>query len=197
MTTLDSRRCAPALLAVCLLAGCSVLAPQRDPSRFFTLSPMTADAQSVRGSTTCGLGPVTLPTYLDRNEIATRISPTEITYSPVDRWAEPLSAQVARTLLQDLSALLGPDRVVPWPATVPVERQIEVAVLRFERVGSEATQLTARWSVKDLRSGRLITLRESSYTHAPSSSAAAETASALSADIADLSREIAQGAQAP
>lgn len=190
------------LVACLLLGGCSLLAPQRDPSRFFTLSPMApADAPPAVSAdpsrVTCGLGPVTLPMYLDRNEVATRVSPTEIVYSPIDRWAESLSIQVARTLLQNLSALLGPDRVVPWPGTLPVDRQIEVTVLRFERVATEATQLTARWSVKDLRSGRLIVLKESSYTHAPESTAAAGTVSALSADLADLSRDIAHEVQGP
>jgi uncharacterized lipoprotein YmbA len=188
------------LVAWLTLGGCSVLAPQRDPSRFFTLSPMTEaglDAKPPSGSggtsrLTYGLGPVTLAAYLDRNEIATRVNPTEVVYSPTERWAEPPESEIARTLLRNLSALLGPDRIVPWPTAVRVDRQIEVAVLRFERVGTGACELTARWSVKDLHTGRLVVLKESTFTHPAASPGAAETVSALSADVADLSREIAQ-----
>ena len=82
-------------VAVTIASGCSVLAPIPDQSRYFTLSApgdTRADAEgrverSADTRVVYGLGPVILPAYLDRNEIATRVSPTEITYSPTEhRW---------------------------------------------------------------------------------------------------------------
>ena len=199
MTLATSRIRGLTFAATCAaLAGCSILAPQRDPSRFFTLGPLTDQGSpDTAGATkapsvTYGLGPVTLPAYLDRNEIAARVQQTEIVYSAKERWAEPLRTEVARTLLQNLSALLSTDRIVAWPAAVPVDRQIAVDFLRFERVDATSSQLVASWSVKDLHSGQVLAAKDSSFTHTAASSSATDTVNALSADLADLSREIAQ-----
>ena len=123
-------------LTVCLaVAGCSVLAPQPDPSRFFTLAPMAQApaAAPAQPGFTYGLGPIKLPAYLDRNEIPTRVSPTEIIYSPAERWAEPLQASVTRVLMQNLAALLNTDKITvyPWIGATAVDYQIEIEVLHF------------------------------------------------------------------
>ena len=88
-------RCA-ALIVCFSTIGCSVLAPQPDRSRFFNLAAMSAisgdrDAayapSAAAPAVMYGLGPIELPAYLDRNELATRVSPTEVTYSTTERWA--------------------------------------------------------------------------------------------------------------
>ncbi len=71
------KTCAAGAIAMALV-GCSalaktILAPQKDISKFYLLTP-TADttapppaaAQSTGGDFTIGLGPIKLPPYLDR-----------------------------------------------------------------------------------------------------------------------------------
>ena len=41
---------------------------------------------TVRPGPTVVLGPITLPAYLDRNEVAIRVNETELKYSPTERW---------------------------------------------------------------------------------------------------------------
>jgi uncharacterized lipoprotein YmbA len=136
------------------------LAPQRDLSRFFTLTPMP-EAQILRGETsrqasgavdalTYGLGPIKLPAYLDRNAVVSRVSATQVVYSERDRWAEPLHANVPRVLLQNLSALLDTDRIVvhPWSGSITIDYQIEADILRFEHDATGKSQLIARWAIK-------------------------------------------------
>ncbi len=55
--------------ALCLLASC--LGPRADSSRYFTLPPAGAPAAGP-ATLTVGLGPVTLPPWLSRPEIAIR-----------------------------------------------------------------------------------------------------------------------------
>ena len=179
-----------------LLAGCSLLAPQRYPSRFFTLSPLPRAAQDEgrdpRGLT-FGLGPIQLPAYLDRNEIATRVSATEITSSPAERWAEPLKSDVTRALSQNLSALLNTDRIVlyPWASSLNIDYQIQIDVLRFERTAGGESQLTAQWAIRDGHRGAYLVLKESHLTRPSSPASAAESVGALSANLGELSQEIA------
>jgi uncharacterized protein len=183
--------------------GCSVLAPLPDRSRFFTLAPLP-EAQARRadapraaaaagGAIMYGLGPITLAAYLDRNDVATRVSPTELTYSPTDRWAEPLTAAVTSVLLQNLSALLATDRILsyPWMADVKVDYQIPISVLRFERDVAGRSRLTARWAIKDAHSGRYVVVKDATFTRTGRAGDTAAAAAALSGTLGDLSSEIA------
>jgi uncharacterized lipoprotein YmbA len=196
MNPRSHRRAALILVAGTWLCGCSVLPPRPDPSRFYTLSPtVDADASNPGEQRTVlyGLGPIELPSYLDRDELAERMSSAEVRYSRIDFWAEPLKTNLTRVLLQDLSTLLGADRIVlyPWPGTVAVDYQIVVNLLRFERTAAGGTELRARWAIRNPRTGEYLVLQESNLARPASSSAATDAVDALSADVGDLSREIA------
>jgi uncharacterized lipoprotein YmbA len=178
------------------LWGCSILAPQKDVSRFYTLDPVAeahSDGDTAPRGIIYGLGPIEMPEYLDRDELALRVSPAEVTYSPTDFWAEPLQTNLTRILLQDLSALLGADRIVlyPWPRTVSVSYQVAINVLKFERTATGEALLHARWNIQDPRTGTYLTLKESRFTHSAASPATADGVNAMSADVGDLSRDIA------
>ncbi|HVO22449.1 MAG TPA: PqiC family protein [Candidatus Margulisiibacteriota bacterium] len=194
-------RLAASALPVCtlFLAGCSVLAPQPDTSHFFVLAPLQmGDAQQngsesvVHPNMMLGLGPIKLPPYLDRNEIALRLSPTQVTYSAVDRWAEPLNVNVSRVLLQNLSELLGTDRIVmyPWSNAMEVEYQIRVELLSFEATKSGDAQLTARYGILPGGGRQAVAAREANFSR-PAGTDTATAVAALSATLGDLSHDIA------
>lgn len=194
------------LVCACLLAaGCSVLAPRPDPSRFFALTslpdaeagPIAASPEGPAERVTYGLGPIHLPAYLDRNEVVTRVSPTELTYSPTDRWAEPLSANVSAVMLRNLSGLLGRGDVVPypWPPTVKVDYQVEVALTRFERDSAGNGLVQARWTITEVPSGRRVAAREADLARVGTPGDAAAAAAALSDALGELCREIAAALQ--
>jgi uncharacterized lipoprotein YmbA len=193
-------RAATVLIASAWLCGCSLLAPQPDVSRFYTLSPVEdvgAHNFSESRGLVYGLGPIELPPYLDRNELAMRISPAEVTYSQTDLWAEPLKANLTRVLQQNLSAMLSDDRIVlyPWPRADSVAYQVAVTVLQFERTAAGEAQLHARWRIRDSRSGADVAGRESTFVHALASPTAAAAVNALSANVGDLSRDVASALQ--
>jgi uncharacterized lipoprotein YmbA len=191
---------AAVLIASAWLCGCSLLSPQPDVSRFYTLSP-TADAgvpkDGASGRLTYGLGPIALPPYLDRTELATRVSAAEVTYSRTDFWAEPLKSNLTRVLQQNLSVLLGGERIVlyPWPRGGAVNYQVAVTVLQFERTAAGEAQLHARWSIREPRSGAEVSSKESTFVHAAVGPTASGAVTALSTDVGDLSREIASALQ--
>lgn len=184
-------------------AGCSILAPRQDPSRFFTLTATEtsqAPPQAVSGATrplTYGLGPITLPPYLDHNAMAIRVSPTEIRYSSTDRWATPLQVGITRVLLENMSTLLSGDRIViyPWEASNPVDYRIEVEVLRFESTAAGNTQLAARWRIKDGRSGKELAARTFSTERPGATADPAASAAALSTALGELSDELGTAAR--
>jgi uncharacterized lipoprotein YmbA len=188
------RRALPVLLLT--LAACSLLSPQRDTSRFFTLSAVAdgASAPSADG-VAVGLGPVRVPGYLDRPELATRVATTELAFSPQDRWAEPLSSSLRRVLAQNLSALLGTDDVAlfPWPVGTRVDWAVVVDFLRFERTPDGAVEVAARWIVREGAGGRIRAARETRYTERADGNDTPAVVEAWNKTLAALSRDIADG----
>src|SRR5271156_3207024 len=95
---------------VCAMAaGCSVLSPQADRSKFFILSPVSDSAgitarpssTSPDSQLTVGVGPISFPDYLRRLAMVTRVSPNRIDLSDERRWAEPLDKNFTRVLSEN------------------------------------------------------------------------------------------------
>jgi len=181
-----------------LLAGCGTLSARTDPSRFFTLSPLpqTEDTATKSGSASpgisLGIGPISFPGYLDRQEIVTRAAPNRIDLSENDRWAEPLEANFARTLSQNLSSLLQTERLMfyPWELNRRPTYQVEVEVLRFEANAAGDVQLSARWAVSDVNKKTPLS-KESRLARPVKVKSTEASVAALSEALGDLSREIA------
>ena len=186
-------------LTFCLsMVGCSVLRPLPDRSRFFKLTATAATAADRQAADVpsapalvYGLGPLKLPAYLDRNELATRVSPTEVTYSTTDRWAEPLATTFAAVLLQDLSVLLDTNHILAYPWPERVDYQIEVDVSQFDCDTSGNTRLVARWRVRDVHSDTYLVAKETTAAHSQAPGDNGARVAALSDAMRDLSQDIA------
>jgi len=175
------------------LAGCTILEPQRDTSHFFTLSAVAESSAPPASGISVGLGPVRMPAYLDRPELATRVASTEVVFSPRDRWAEPLSSSLRRVLAQNLSTLLGTDEILsyPWPVGSRVDWSVGVDVSRFERTQQGEVELAARWFVREGAGGRTRIARETRYTQKASGGGTAAAVEAWDQTVAALSGDIA------
>jgi uncharacterized lipoprotein YmbA len=182
-------------LMVCA-GGCSVLAPQKDESKFFLLSPVgESDAgvpASQRQSLSIGIGPVTFPQYLKRPEIVTRVGPDQLKLSEDRRWAEPLGENFQNVLAQDLSQMLATQQVeiFPWFSTTHIDYQVVIQVSEFDVTADGQSRLNARWSIKDGANGNVLFATQTISSSPVSADDPAGTA-ALSRDVADLGRQIA------
>jgi uncharacterized lipoprotein YmbA len=182
-----------------VVAGCSILSPQPDHTKYFVLTAMTdagtpGTASAAANGTSdlvIGIGPIEFPDYLRRPEVVTRTSPTTVEISDVDRWAEPLDTAFARVLSEDLSRLLGTQRMVtyPWYQSNRVDYQVECNVIHFETGSNGGSQLHAQWSIRD-GAGKLLIAKESDITDTEASGDKSPSAS-LSHDLGNLSQQIA------
>lgn len=175
-------------------AGCSVLAPQPDPTQYFILSP--AAEGGVANASTAGLaigvGPITFPDYLKRPGVVTRAASNRLTVSDVKRWAEPLDRNFQSILCQNLSRMLGTQKIVtyPWYADTPVDYQVKVSVSRFETSQEGASQLSAQWMIVNPRDGSELASGQTSATAAVQPGEDGPSA-ALSRDLGEMSSQIA------
>ena len=115
-----------------------------------------------------------------------------------DRWAEPLGDNLGRILVQNLSALLGTDKVslYPWPSDLRPTHQVEIEVLRFEPDSARSAELTARWILRDVSTRAILSVKESELTEPLKGPSTEESVAALSELLGKLSCEIVAGLRA-
>ena len=190
---MSRRPAAPALASLVLvvaLAGCGLLtAPKTIQTQFFVLNAV-APATGARSDIAIGLGPVTIPSYLDRPEMARRVDEYQIAYDPSTRWAEPLQDNFQRVVAANLVQLIGPQRILlyPWVRTAALDVVVTVAVTRFEQQPDGSLLLEARWVVRD-RADVPLAVEVTRFTRPGGTPEA--NAAALSALVGDLSQAIA------
>ena len=182
------------------LLGCGTFSAKPDPSRFFTLSaalpplaPEAAKSPAESPGISLGIGPVTLPGYLDRQEIVIRVAQNQINLAENDLWAEPLEENFSRVLSQNVAAILRADRVnaYPWAIDKKPVYQVEVEVLRFEANTAQEVQLSARWTVRNSGKKDSLRYRETRLSRPAKARSTDASVAALSEALGDLSREIA------
>jgi uncharacterized lipoprotein YmbA len=180
------------MLTTCLclvtLAGCGVT----PPARYYILTPVGDDAVKPVHGPALGIGPITLPAYLDRPEIAHRSGQNQLHFSDMDRWAEPLKATFNRTLAENLSILLPTERVntYPWARSTRIDYQVIVDVTRFDADASGTVVLVAGWEVIRPDDGSVVSRNRQTYTEAAGSMAYPAIVSAQSRTLAQLSQDI-------
>lgn len=182
-------------IAGLLLAACA----ETQPSRFYTLSSLSDTAAPTATPTTpsnehlaIGVGPVSLPNYLDRPVIVRRSTPNEFQLAEYDRWGEPLGDVFPRVMAENLADLLATNRVFLMPRTqvTPLDYQVEVQVTRFDADVDGPAVLSARWEIFD-NDGNSLVVDRSTFTETVGSDGYGAVATAMSRTVAALSREIA------
>jgi uncharacterized lipoprotein YmbA len=187
-----------ALVAVSLGTALMVGGCASQPSRFYLLSALANPEIASPGTSgqqgpTIGVGPVTLPRYVDRPQIVTRTSPYEIKLAEFDRWAEALDTNFSRAFAENLSLLLPTARVVmsPWSRATLIDYQVTVDVTQFlSQVGGDSL-LIADWTLFKGEGQDVLTSGRSRFSASPSGQDYAAIVAAMSQTVASLSREIA------
>ena len=179
-------------------SGCSALRPQPDPTKFYVLTavsrPAVAPATDFQ-DVVVGLGPLTLPSYLDRDRIIRRIDDNRVELLEYERWAEPLQASIQRILALDVGRMLGTEEVLsyPWLLAQPVDYTVTMEILRFEPTSRETTELRANWSIRDGASRELLVTRDSVLSVPAADASMGAAVGAMSQALSELSQEIAAG----
>lgn len=193
----------PSALAVALVLATSqnacMFRAQPDSFRYYTLASSAEPSVRSASGLTVGLGPVTLPGYLSRSSLVTRVDDTRVHYAEGDLWAEPLGKQFTRTLSENLSRALGGARIVDyaWYPSAPIDVAVTINVLAFEVDSTGAATLNAGWALRDPRSHQVGYEGQSAIVEPaggpPGEAPGGAAVAALSRALAQLSREVAVG----
>jgi len=183
------RPCLPAFAIACalavLVAGCS-----SPPSRFYMLSA-TAAPGSVQSKITVAVGPVSVPSTIDRPQIVVSTGANQVSIDDFNRWAAPVQDDLVRVIAENLVAILGTPRVTLYPTlAADVDFRVQVEVRNFESAPGRQASLDAVWTVRRTRDGKSETGR-TSVREAITESGYDALAAAHSRGVARLSQDIA------
>ncbi len=176
------------------LGGCSTTRP----SNFYLLQSMPGTHSlgpvgMLDPAIAVGLGPITLPDYLDRPQIVTRSQQNRVQLAEFDRWVGPLASDFSRVLAEDLTFLLRTDRVVqyPWPTSLDVTYQVLIDCFRFDGILGDRAELEVQWSVLGNKGRKVLLLKRSSVSEPTADATYEALVAAQGRALGKLSREIA------
>ncbi len=160
------------LLLVVLIMGASIVVQSgcgtSPHSRFYILSTPDSPEAKAPADDRClslGIGPIDIPDYLDRPQIVTRTTPSEIFLAEFDRWSESLKDNITRVLAKNLSLMLCTKTVAvfPWNVGTPIDYRIEIRVLRLDGSLGGDVFLDASWMVLSGDRTRLLFSKDSNF----------------------------------
>ncbi len=178
------------ILVSLLFSACTSTSP---PSRFYVLTPVAQSVAQIATELTIGMGPVRLPAYLDRSQMISRTDANQLQMDEFERWAGGLSPNINDVMAENLSRMLGTDRVVtyPWARAVPVRYQVALDIRRFDVTEFSEVFLLAQWRLFAGDGKQLLEIKRTQFSQPINGSSFSARAAAQSEALAELSRQIA------
>lgn len=171
-----------------VLAGCA----SSSPSRFYTLSAASSPVGMPQTDISVAVGPISVPSEVDRPQIVVRTGPNEVFIDEFERWASPLKEEIARAIAGNLASMLGTPQVTVFPQLTAADANYRVGIdiLHFESEPGRAATLDALWTLNSRKNGQQFSNR-TTITESTQGGGYAELAAAHSRALGKLSGEIA------
>ena len=192
-------RTALLLMLAIAASACVNIGPGTPPGAPTYVLEATVPATRLEASgLAVGLGPVTIPGYLDRNEMVSREAANQLRVDSRHSWGAPLDQEIQRVLGENLSRLLASDRVIVWPWSRHRElaMRIPVQVLQFEPVAGKGIVLVARWEMLSPDATQVLLTQQSEIVEPVAESGPGPYAAGMSRALAVLAAQIAESARA-
>jgi uncharacterized lipoprotein YmbA len=133
------------LLMICLLAACST----KIPTRYYSLHalPEVSQTLSLPADTTLGIGPVKLPSMLNRKGVVTQKTGPAVQVASHDIWAGRLKENFTRVVAELMAQSLGISDVVtePWNTRFRPQYQLQLDVQHFSGQLGGAVRFKVNW----------------------------------------------------
>ena len=180
-----------------LLFSCNVLQPVKDSSVTYLLDPAIPDRTPRSAAPAVAINRPSLPSYLDRQQIVTRVKAGELKMSNYHLWAEPLDTGMSRVVSMNLTRLTGSSNIQPIDNFVSLDYTtlLELRISQFEPGDGDHVILACTWKLQPVR-GRPLQPRnfrtEVPFVPAAQATDLSPRIAAMNEALARLSREIAR-----
>jgi hypothetical protein len=191
MTKKSIRHLVAISLASVFAAGCTSA-----PSKFYTLNSTAKSDGEPSVDYAVTVGSVSIPAEVDRPQFTVQVAPNRVAVDEFNRWAEPLSGNIARVVAVNLAVLLGTPLVVAVPmANFDPAYRVSIDIQKFESIPGTSAQIEAVWVIRK-SSGGLPTSGRTSATVQVTDEDFGAMAAAHSQALAKLSGDIAAAIRA-
>lgn len=175
-----------------ILSACSSA-----PTQYHTLSIPSDNVRvvtMVKPIKSVGVGPVTLPTLLDREGMVIRKDATTLEISDTHLWGGQLEDEFLRALAQQLQARLPATRIqtVPWEINQTPQYQVTVKLDQFDGIPGGKVWLRGVWQLQAGRDGEILTSYPMNLTRQTAMAGVTGLVNAQSELLADLADQITQ-----
>ncbi|MFZ2311219.1 MAG: PqiC family protein [Methylobacter sp.] len=179
------------LLISTLLSACL----STPSTSFYVLEPLSkpsAPSTEVVKKRLIGIGPVSMPAFLERKQIVTRMPDNSIQIAEFHQWAAPLKDNVTQVLTHNLANLQPNDiiRAYPWIAYGAVDYRIIVDIFRFDTTSQQTVNLEANWAIMDEKTHTLLSNGRSKIEHKLDDPSYPGTVKALNKILSEFSQEL-------
>ncbi len=176
------------LLTACIGTG------RTPPSKFYSLRPVSTVEKPLTSyqGLSIGVEEVKVPAYMDKPQIVTeRKNSVELNISELNRWSEPLSSMLQRTIADDMAVYLPNTLIKPKNYGREVfDYTVFVEINRLGGVFGENAVLEAWWYIADKNSKILV--KEQTDLTEPLSSGYDVLVEKQSIMVGQLSKQIAE-----
>jgi uncharacterized lipoprotein YmbA len=185
------------VITLILASGCA--AP---PSTHFYLvealtQPSPSAPAEIQKKRLLGVGPLAIPTFLDRQQIVTRTEHNTVRIAEFHQWASPLKDNVMEVLRHNLEVLQPNDimRSYPWSAFGGVDYHIVIDITRFDTYPGQSANFEANWAIRNDKTQALVTNGQSRIEQKLTDTSYAATVHALSQILDEFSHELSLALQ--
>ena len=183
------------VILLALLSGCLAKAPE---IRYYNLSSLATQPDSAitvdNRNIGVGVGPLTLPEYLKRARIATRVAGHQYMFDANHRWAGLLEEDLARVISTNLGVLLGTENVAifPWRSYFQPDCRVVINIDQFDSAFDGDAVLRAHWSISDADGKALLASGKSMHRQPLEGDNYESLVTAQSELLVTFSRELAE-----
>lgn len=113
-----------------------------------------------------GLGPVTLPDYIDRVELVFQSDTNRFQVPPDQRWAGDLRENISDVLTVNLGRRLKSSDVsgYPWQSGFEPRYSVPIRIRQFHAVSAGDAILDVRWEIREGANGKIISRGSKLFT---------------------------------
>lgn len=140
----------PFLIFTLLLVECSILKPVVDEPVRHLLNSLSSGVEPRSSSPVIAIARPSLPPYLERSELVTRVSDSHLKIHENDLWAEPLSAAIARVIAENLRYQTGSTNIQPSGSFISKDYSsvVEIRIDRFDSSPEGVLLLECTWKIQ-------------------------------------------------
>lgn len=146
------------------LGGCGT----SRPSRFYTLNsmpipPEKAELSDKQNRITVGIDLNDIPAYLNKPQMAVRVSTNELKLDEFNRWAETVKDSFPKIIADNMISILPSDKFIVFSrkGILSVDYQVIINVTRFDGAPGKSVSLITQWGIYNSKEDKLLSAQTS------------------------------------